>query len=118
MSNSNLDSEIYNIEFVESYVQNKELSAYNVHIKVYEDEEWIGDFFVEFVEGPKRMGDSNETVYVADWENVKKGNGLYVEESPPFWPVEDAEQSLNAKQFSPVRSNHSFKSINSGPNDI
>jgi hypothetical protein len=117
-NSNNLSSNVHDVEFVDSYAHNKNKSAYIVHIKVLEDDEWIGDFFADFVEGALRMGDENETVYVADWDSVKKGNGLYVDQEPPFWPVEDAAQTLNSGQFDEIAKNHSFKSINSGPRDI
>lgn len=119
MRNNNLSSKIQNVEFVDSYDGNKNKSAYLVHITVLEDDKWIGDFFADFVEGPLRLGDDvNERVYIADWDSIKRGNGLYVNQEPPFWPIEDAVKSLNSERFDKIHNNHSFKSINSGQGDI
>jgi len=84
-----------------------------VHIKVSEvdgdEPEWIGDFWVVFTR--QRFG--GETAYVADWSDVKDGgNGLYVDQNPCFWMVEEAAEQLD-DQYELQK----FRTINSGPND-
>lgn len=80
-----------------------------VQITVREGGEWIGDFFATFTR--KRLG--GEDKFVADWSDVSGGNGIYVEEQPPFWPVGEAAKELN-QRFELKN----FEALNTGPNDI
>jgi len=78
----------------------------NAHVKVLEDNEWIGDFFVDF--------ERRRDVFMADWGTVKSGgNGVYVDSGAPFWAVEEAADQLNEEHTHRV-----FDTIDSGPNDI
>jgi len=97
-------------ELYDTYTTNRRSIAKEItaHIKVLESGEWVGDFFATFTR--KRVTGSDQ--YVADWASVTQGNGLYVDEEPPFWPVEEIADVLNEKY-----SLENFIAINSGPND-
>ena len=75
------------------------------HINVLEDGEWIGDFFAEFTH-------YRDDRYTADWSDVKRGNGVYVDGHPTFWPVQEIVSELNE-----THDDMEFKAIDSGPND-
>jgi hypothetical protein len=75
-----------------------------VQITVLAEGSWIGDFFVTFGFDGSR--------YVADWSAVCGGNGEYVDEQPPFWPVEAVADQLTNSTSS------EYVAINSGPDDL
>ncbi len=81
-----------------------------VHISVSEDGDWIGDFWVEFTK--ERLGGSDK--YVADWDSVRSGgNGIYVDDQPPFWPVQEVVDKLNERY-----SLQEFVALNTAKGDI
>lgn len=80
-------------------------NTYIAQIAVLEDGEWVGDFFANFEKRRDKL--------VADWSTLKKGNGLYVDEEPPFWPVEVVADELDDRYEL-----REFMAVNSGPSDI
>lgn len=82
----------------------------HVRVSVLENDEWIGDFVVVFER--RRVG--GKIRHVADWSTIKSGgNGMYVEETPTFWPVEHAAEELNNRHIT-----KEFVALDTGPNDI
>ena len=82
----------------------------SAHVKVLEDGEWVGDFWVDFEKRPRR---DTEGRYVADWSTVKSGgNGIYVDSTPCFWMVESVVDELRERYVGMT-----LKTIDSGPND-
>ena len=82
----------------------------SAHVKVLEDGEWVGDFWVDFEKRPRR---GTEERYVADWSTVKSGgNGIYVDSTPCFWMVESVVDELRKRYVGMT-----VKTIDSGPND-
>jgi len=79
-------------------------NTYIAHIKVLQDGEWVGDFYANFEKYRDKL--------VADWSTVKKGNGLYVDQEPPFWPVEVIAEELDERYEL-----RDFEAVNSGPTD-
>lgn len=111
-----METKIHNIEFVESYAYDKDKMAYNVHVKILEDDNWVGDFFIEFVEAVTRVEENNKLVFVATPSDVKKGNGRYTEDEPDFGLITEVSQILSENgtiQYKNVRPNHDFKAVKS-----
>jgi len=100
-----LAAEVENVEHVTSSAREKFIA----HITVTEGCEWVGDFFAEFV----RQHIGGERKYVADWDNLKSGNGIYVDEQPPFWTVEEVADELNGRFEL-----QTIEALNTGPRDI
>jgi len=101
-----LTSEIKSVDFPPHDIRD---NVY-VQINVQEDGEWVGDFWAVFER--RRLGGKDK--YVADWGTVKSGgNGIYVDDHPNFWPVEEAVKELN-NRFELQE----FVALNTGPSDI
>ena len=89
--------------------QNSSRSELTAHINVLEDGEWIGDFFATFTR--QRLGGTDK--YVADWDSLKQGNGIYTDQQPCFWPVQEIAKELNEKYEL-----QEFVALDTGKNDI
>lgn len=112
--------EIHNLEFTQRHFQNKDKNAYNAHVKMLDDGEWVGDFFVDFVASVTRLEGSadedNKTVFVATPSDVRRGNGIYVDDNPDFELIERVSQLLNKKGqsgYKTIRPGHAFKTVRS-----
>lgn len=111
-----METEIHNIEFVDNYAYDKDKKAYNIHVKILEDNNWVGDFFIDFVEAVTRVEENNKLVFVATPSDIKKGNGRYTDDKPDFELVREVSQILSengASRYKDVRQNHDFKTVDS-----
>jgi len=91
----------------DSHESDDKISA---HVKVLEDDEWVGDFWVNFEKRPRR---DQPNRYVADWDTIKSGgNGIYFDDDPCFWMVEEIVDELSARH-----NRMDFNTIDSGKND-
>ena len=84
-------------------------SELTAQINVLEDGEWVGDFFATFTK--QRLGGSDK--YVADWDSITQGNGIYTDSKPCFWPVEEIAKELNEKYEL-----QEFVALDTGKDDI
>ena len=98
-------------ELVETYTTNRRSVAKEItaHINVLESGEWVGDFFTTFTK--QRLGGTDK--YVADWDSLKQGNGIYTDQEPCFWPVQEIAKELNEKYEL-----QEFVALDTGKNDI
>lgn len=107
-----MEIEIRNIEFVDNYAYDKDKEAYNVHVKIPEDNDWAGDFFIDFVEAVTRVENNNKLVFVATPSDIKEGNGRYTDDKPDFELIREVSQILSedgASRYKNVRPNHVLK---------